>query len=112
VGVLGAGALTAVGQLAMLTPVQFGLREWAIGLASASLPGEASGLGQVRLADAAAPGLLADCLMRAAELLIVLPVGLTASVWLWKRMRAAPALKTSGTDPEPVAGRADQEKAT
>lgn len=112
VGVLGAGALTAVGQLAMLTPVQFGLREWAIGMASASLPGEITGLGPVRLADAAAPGLLADCIMRAAELLIVLPVGLTASAWLWRRMRAVPATKGAGPDPEQLSGPADQEKAT
>ncbi len=87
VGILGAGALTAVGQVAMLTPVQLGLREWAIGLASTALPDSEMALNAAPIADAAAPGILADCVMRAAELLIVLPVGLTASAWLWRRTR-------------------------
>jgi hypothetical protein len=89
VGILGAGALTAVSQVAMLTPVQLGLREWAIGLASTALPDSGVAVNHAPIADAAAPGLLADCVMRAAELLIVLPVGLTASVWLWRRTRSA-----------------------
>jgi hypothetical protein len=103
VGIVGGGAMTAVGQVAMLTPVQFGVREWAVGVANAAMgearrewggggPGDAGPgrLDATRVGDATAPGLLADCCMRAAELLVVLPVGLVSAGWVVRRMRAAP----------------------
>lgn len=107
VGVVGGAAMTAVGQVAMMTPVQFGVREWAVGLASMWLPearpdgapatngGERLDAG--RIASASAPGLLADCCMRAAELVVVLPVGLCSSAWVVRRMRAGAKAGSGGT---------------
>jgi hypothetical protein len=108
IGVTSAGAITAVAQVAMFTPVQLGLREWSVGFASTALPA-AQDAPETPLADAAAPGLLADCVMRAAELLMVLPVGLTGSFWLWRRMRAGPqaippSKSGSATPEQPVSG--------
>lgn len=95
IGLIAAGAVVTVSQGAMMTPVQLGLREWVVAVTSASLPG---GEREGTLMEAAAPGLLADVVMRAAELLIVLPVGLVASAWLWRRMRR-PGWGTGSREP-------------
>lgn len=109
VGIVGAGALTAVGQVAMLTPIQLGLREWTVGMAMAMLPREGADAIEVKewkgetkgeaLVDAAAPGLLADGVMRAAELLVVAPVGSIAIWWLWRKRRRDPG-GASASGPE------------
>lgn len=131
-----AAIITVSAQAAMLTPVQFGLREWAVGATAAFIGGEANVVrdagenGNVQgvdtegggasgsetrkdsaplqpitpidphaplgergnprsLLDSATPGLMADVMMRAAELVIILPVGFVSTWWLWRRMRRA-----------------------
>jgi hypothetical protein len=103
VGLLGGAALTVVSQAAMFTPIQLGLREWSIGIAAVAMPGVLPGADPTR-ADTAAVGMLADCVMRATELLIVLPLGLAASAWVYRRMRAAP-LKGEAAPAQQDAGR-------
>lgn len=87
-----AAIIAAASQLAMVVPVQLGVREWIVGLAAAWLPPSLAVAG-TRAAGAAgvAPGLLADLVNRAAELLVALPVGLVSGVWLAGRRRALPA---------------------
>jgi len=108
-----AAIITTTAQAAMLTPVQFGLREWVVGATAAFLEkddvkeknrvdrtplSERGGtqnpapLGErgyasktASLLDSATPGLMADVMMRAAELVIILPVGFLSTWWLWRR---------------------------
>jgi hypothetical protein len=97
IGLIGSGGVTVVSQVAMLVPVQLGLREWAVGMASTVLPGmnlptPAAAGGVV---EAATPALIADGMMRAAELLVVTPLGIGASVWLMRRLRSAKRAPTA-----------------
>ncbi|MBC7771364.1 MAG: hypothetical protein H7210_02600 [Pyrinomonadaceae bacterium] len=43
------------------------------------------------LLESATPGLMADVMMRAAELVIILPVGFASTWWLWRRMKRVKA---------------------
>ncbi|HYE03230.1 MAG TPA: hypothetical protein VD963_08335 [Phycisphaerales bacterium] len=116
---LEAGILAAASQGAMVVPVQLGVREWLVGSAYAALPalGALAGPDLPGPARAPAPpppaaesagaalaamtpGLLAELVNRAAELLIALPAGLVSTAWL-ARARArvptrAPASRQSG----------------
>jgi len=101
-GVAGAVAVALASQLAMLMPVQLGVREWVVGLTAASLPGSwfascaassdaetivaASGQAATTL-TAIAPGLLADLIGRAAELAWAIPGGLVCGWWLATRRK-------------------------
>jgi len=121
-------AVTASSQLAMLTPVQFGLREWTVGAswallhkqspdaAAVSAPGsvpepppaspdpdpqaepEHPTSRRGELLNAAAPGLIADVVMRATELVFILPLGLASSLWVWRRLQKAKTESTAATD--------------
>jgi hypothetical protein len=84
----GAVTVAATSQVAMLAPVQFGLREWVVGLTSAALAERAvAGEPLARLA----PGLMADLFNRASELVVGVPIGVVATLWVasrWKQRRA------------------------
>jgi hypothetical protein len=103
--VRGAAATAATSQVAMLTPVPVGLREWVVGMTGAWLPegllverggvkptgaeraGGAGEAGEAGLVERATPGLLADTTNRAAELVLTVPGGLVAGVYLGRRWR-------------------------
>lgn len=116
-----AAVITVSAQAAMLTPVQLGLREWAVGATAAYIgpdqpppehaaadpaePSSTSEPPQTRIAtliDAATPGLMADVMMRAAELAIILPVGFASTWWLWRRMKRASAAHSAPPDAGPA----------
>lgn len=78
-------ALAVVGQVAMLVPLAgngLGLREWAIGIAAASLPAAWS-LQQHGMTSEA--GLLMDLFNRSAELAAAVPVGIVCGVLVARR---------------------------
>jgi len=92
-------AIAAVCQLAMVVPITgngLGLREWAVGLtlAAVSAPGARE--------EAAAIGLAADLVNRAAETLLAVPVGLLCSYGLARsvRRRSPPGDRTHSPDSE------------
>jgi hypothetical protein len=90
-------AITAVCQVAMIVPVTgngLGLREWAVGLtlAAVSAPGARE--------QAAAIGLAADLVNRAAETLLAVPVGLLCSYALARAVRRRPAPPDRGHSPQ------------
>jgi len=92
IGVRDAAGIAAAAQGAMLSPIPLGLREWTVGLVHAMLgPGGAGTVtGQPgATVDALAPGIAADLVNRATELLVALPLGIVASLWLTRRLRAA-----------------------
>jgi hypothetical protein len=75
--------VAGVSQIAGQLPVQFGVREWAVGVSSGVLRpvgGLAAGAGAV-------PGLTVDFLCRAAEICCALPVGIVSSLWIHRRLR-------------------------
>jgi hypothetical protein len=77
-------AIAAVSQVAILIPLVgngLGLREWAVGITAAALPPVLIG-GEGDMVTAI--GLTADLANRAAEVLLAVPVGLTA-IWLLTR---------------------------
>lgn len=74
-------------QVIALTPVQFGLREWATGLLTSILPATRS-LGP-SASTRAAIGVSADLLCRAAELLISIPVGIVCTTIVLRRLSRA-----------------------
>ena len=80
--------VAAVCQVAMLVPLTgngVGLREWAVGLTLAAMAGAAA-TADVR-EQAAAIGLAADLLNRAAETVLAVPVGLLCSWMLARKVR-------------------------
>ncbi|VAX39323.1 hypothetical protein MNBD_PLANCTO03-1920 [hydrothermal vent metagenome] len=86
-------AVAAVCQVAMVVPLTgngLGLREWAVGLMLAVVA--ATGMRE----QAAAIGLTADLVNRAAELVLVVPVGLWCS-WMLARL-----VKQQGENPAAV----------
>lgn len=99
---LGLGeALVVAGasQLAILLPIQVGVREWTVGIVTAMLAkmGAASSVGELGAAaesltiDGMRPGVLADLLCRGADLAVMVPAGAIASVWVYGRIRRAQA---------------------
>lgn len=91
-------AISVVSQIAILIPLVgngLGLREWAVGLTAAALPPALIGAG----GDVAtAIGLAADLANRAAELLLAVPIGLTAT-WLLTR-RSTRRRRITDTQPQ------------
>ncbi len=80
--------VAAVCQVAMLVPLTgngIGLREWAVGLTLAALAGSAATVDMRE--QAAAIGLAADLLNRAAETVLAVPVGLACSWLLARKVR-------------------------
>jgi hypothetical protein len=95
-----AAGVTVTAQAAMVTPVQFGLREWVVGMTAAAAGvnetheggegrGESEGMSERTrgVLKEAGPGLVADACMRAAELAIVIPVGVISTVWMMRSMQ-------------------------
>jgi hypothetical protein len=80
IGLTQAAAISAVSQIVGMTPVQLGLREWAVGLCARFLPATTA---------RTAVGLSADLLNRAAELLVSVPLGLACSLLVWRRLARA-----------------------
>ncbi|HRQ73930.1 MAG TPA: hypothetical protein PLU35_12970 [Phycisphaerales bacterium] len=84
----GAAVFAAVSQAAFLVPFVgngLGVREWGIGLVAASWAGADSAR------EAAAFGLAADLLNRAAEVAVSVPMGIACTAWLGRRVaRAGP----------------------
>jgi hypothetical protein len=92
--------ITAVCQVAMVVPVTgngMGLREWAVGLTLAAMLGPGAEAGARE--QAAAIGLAADLVNRAAETLLAVPVGLACSALLARRVRRLG--ERNRTAPEP-----------
>lgn len=100
---LTAAGITVSAQAAMVTPIQFGLREWAVGMTSAlmapppidhatpltphdPLPIDPSSPKNTLLARSAT-GIVCDACMRAAELAVVIPVGLLSTLWVMRSLR-------------------------
>jgi hypothetical protein len=86
IGLPGAVAFAAVCQVALVVPFignGLGVREWAIALTAAALPPAVLGSDM-----GAGMGLLADLVNRAAEVLVVIPVGMASVAYLSRRMRA------------------------
>lgn len=81
-----AAAVTAASQAAMLSPIPLGLREWVVGLVHGMMGGEWKTDGGFALASVA-PGVAADLANRAAELLVAVPLGVAATIWLMRRYR-------------------------
>ena len=85
-------AVAAVCQVAMIVPLTgngLGLREWAVGLTLAAVA--ESGMRE----QAAAIGLAADLVNRAAETMLAVPVGLACSWLLARKVRRAARLAPS-----------------
>ncbi|MGE3108195.1 MAG: hypothetical protein AB7G11_07640 [Phycisphaerales bacterium] len=87
-----AASVTVSAQAAMVTPVQFGLREWAVGLTAVGSEVEQAAPrddgGRVRgVVRDATVGLVADACMRAAELCVIIPVGGLSTLWVMRSMR-------------------------
>lgn len=99
VSVVQAAAVGAVSQIVGLTPVQLGLREWAVGLCARFLPATGA---LTSTGARTAVGLSADLLNRAAELAVSLPVGLVCTWWVWRRLRRAMA-EHAGPEASPPA---------
>ena len=84
----GALAIAAVAGLASLFPLApngLGLREWAVGLVAPLLPASLA----YTVGLTAAAGLSADLVHRACEVLVAVPTGLVATLWVGARLRQA-----------------------
>lgn len=86
--------IAGASQLAILLPVQVGLREWTVGAVLALLGPAITTGGDPNAASAqtlelARPGLLADLLCRGADLSVMIPAGLLASWFVYRRIKAA-----------------------
>lgn len=97
-----AGIIAAASQMAILLPIQIGLREWTVGLVAGLLAAISSGgsaaLGNWEpVGEAARPGVLADLLCRGADLAVMIPAGLLASWLVYRSIAKAQA----GTTPAP-----------
>lgn len=80
-------AVAIVSQIALLIPLAgngLGLREWAVGLLAAALPGWYGGEGE----SGAGFGLTADLVNRASEILVAVPLGLLGIVAIARVVRA------------------------
>lgn len=79
-----------VSQIAGQMPVQLGLREWTVGFASGTFTNQAGGASASTgiSMHGVLPGLQADLVTRAAEIVCAVPVGVTSYVWLSRRLNA------------------------
>lgn len=98
-----AAAIAGVSQLVLVIPFSgngLGIREWAVGLTAATLPGWfASPL----TADAAGTGIAADLLNRLAELCVAIVVGVPCVLAVSRRLRSVrhPAGGVNAGAPQP-----------
>lgn len=84
-----------VSQIAGQMPVQLGLREWSVGLASSIFGRPIAGANAGGLLDGGPtlsvqgvlPGLQADLLTRAAEIACALPIGLISYLWIARKLK-------------------------
>lgn len=83
---LGATVVALASEAAMLAPVQLGLREWVVGVVGSGFVGRASPIGPEGVTDPIALGLMADMLCRAIEVLVAIPVGVPATIWILRRV--------------------------
>lgn len=79
-----AAVIAVSSQVAMLSPVPLGLREWVVGLAAAAMADS-----HAVTVDTMAIGVAADLVNRAAELAVALPLGLVAGWVVLRRVRTA-----------------------
>lgn len=91
-----AAAVTAVSQAAMLSPVPVGLREWSVGIVHAALAPERLDEFGISV-QTLAPGVSADLANRAVELLVSVPLGVIATLWLMRRIRASRSSESQAT---------------
>ena len=104
VGVAEAGIIAAASQMAILLPIQVGLREWTVGIVAGLLAHDGGvGLSGSMSETATRQGLLADLLCRGADLAVMVPAGLLAS-WLVYQSIALARLSTGGAGGVAVAG--------
>lgn len=84
-----AAAVAFSSQIVMVSPVQLGLREWAVGAAASVVAsgGPAPGVTLPRSVESLAPGLLADLINRAGEFTVAIPLGLIAVAAMYGRFR-------------------------
>lgn len=75
--------VACVSQIAGQSPIQFGLREWAVGVTSGVLRPAPGVLGTA----AAVPGLTVDIICRASEICCALPVGIVSTLWVFRHLR-------------------------
>lgn len=75
--------VSGVSQIAGQFPIQFGLREWSVGVSSAVLRPAATGV----TAATAVPGLTVDLVCRVAEIVCALPIGLISTLWVYRHIR-------------------------
>lgn len=75
--------VAGVSQIAGQFPIQFGFREWSVGVSSAALRSSAPGIS----AAAAVPGITVDLICRAAEIVCALPIGLVSTLWVYRHIR-------------------------
>jgi hypothetical protein len=73
--------VASVSQIAGQVPIQLGLREWSVGVSTTLLRGTGGPMGA-----AASPGILADLLCRASEVICAIPVGLVSYAWIYRRL--------------------------
>ena len=81
-GGLALGALTRFATMVPIAPNGMGVREWSVGLIGPILPGAMTG-SEIDVATA----LAADVINRAADVLVIVPVGVVSAVWLARRVR-------------------------
>lgn len=87
-------AITLASQLAMLTPLQLGLREWTVALVASLLHTSAAD-------PQLSAGLIADILNRGLELLVSLPAAAIAALYLSRRWRNAKHALPGPSQPRP-----------
>ncbi len=86
--------LAVTSQLAMLVPVAgngLGVREWAIGIAGGLFDEDAGAISRHALA--------ADLVNRGAEVVVLVPVGVVAAIWVARRVARSKELPTDGQAP-------------
>jgi hypothetical protein len=99
---LGATVVALASEAAMLAPVQLGLREWVVGVVGSAFVNSASTIGPKGAADPIALGLMADIFCRAIEVLVAVPVGVPATLWILRRLAKPPAAPQSAPATEPL----------
>ena len=93
-----AGIIAAASQLAILLPIQLGLREWTVGIMAGLLAHAGSNdVGGGPSETATQQGLLADLLCRGADLMVMVPAGLVASWMVYRSIAGARAEATKVT---------------
>ncbi len=92
VSVAEAAIIAAASQMAILLPIQVGLREWTVGIVLGLLPhaGQSNANGLLD-SNGARIGLLADLLCRSADLAVMVPAGLVASWLVYRSIAVAQA---------------------